>query len=231
MHGMIAPMDRALLFDFGGTLDAPGIAWKERALRLYRDAGIAITREAFEPIFYRADDGLVGALPPGCSLRETLNRLFGAVTDAVQPGDQPLAASISHEFLGEIRRHAAVSAALLARLSRRYRVAVVANFYGNLAAVCDEVGLTAYCDVIVDSAIVGYAKPDRRIFETALATLGVEAGAATFVGDSLPRDMMGARDVGMRHVWLVGSEPPVGSACCPGDVVIRSLPDLEGLLP
>ncbi len=224
-------MDRAVLFDFGGTLDAPGIPWKERALRLYRDAGVPITREAFEPIFYRADDGLVGALPPACSLRETLITLFDAVTDVVRPGDRQLAARISDGFLGDIRRHTAASAAMLARLSRRYHLGVVSNFYGNLAAVCDDLGLTAYCDVIVDSAVVGYPKPDPRIFEAALAKLGVEAGAATFVGDSLPRDMMGARDVGMRHVWLVADEPPIGSPCCPGDAVIRSLLDLEELLP
>ena len=50
----------------------------------------------------------------------------------------------------------------------------------------------------------------------------------TFVGDSLPRDMAGARAVGMPHIWLSGDR--AGAACCAGDRVIRTLDDLEAAL-
>ena len=36
----IAPI--CVLFDFGGTLDANGVAWKERFFRLFRDEGVGI---------------------------------------------------------------------------------------------------------------------------------------------------------------------------------------------
>jgi len=52
----------------------------------------------------------------------------------------------------------------------------------------------------------------------------------SFVGDSLTRDMAGARAVGMRHIWLVGGAAPAGDPCCRGDRVIHSLKDVEGLL-
>ena len=48
----------AILFDFGGTLDAPGVTWKERAWRLYRDAGVVSDAAVFDPVFYKADDAL-----------------------------------------------------------------------------------------------------------------------------------------------------------------------------
>ena len=35
------PRPAAILFDFGGTLDGPGLTWKTRAFRLYRSAGLA----------------------------------------------------------------------------------------------------------------------------------------------------------------------------------------------
>ena len=62
------------------------------------------------------------------------------------------------------------------------------------------------------------------------AALGLEPADATFVGDSLPRDMAGARAVGMRHIWLVSEAAPAQDPCCRGDRVIHSLKDLEGLL-
>ncbi|MBI1846215.1 MAG: HAD family hydrolase [Candidatus Rokubacteria bacterium] len=190
-----------------------------------------MSRETFDPIFYRADDALVGRLPMDCPLRETVSRLLDAVSQALRPGDPALATRVTERFVGDARRCIDASAPVLARLHDRYRLGLVSNFYRNLTAVCDDVGLSRHFDVIVDSEVVGYVKPDPRIFEAALVKLGVEADAATFVGDSLTRDMAGARAAGMRHVWLVGDEPPTGTPCCPGDRVIRSLDELEALLP
>jgi FMN phosphatase YigB (HAD superfamily) len=58
----------------------------------------------------------------------------------------------------------------------------------------------------------------------------VAPAAATFVGDSRPRDMEGARALGMRHVWLVDAAAPAAAPCCTGDPVIRSLDELEAVL-
>ena len=63
-----------LLFDFGGTLDADGVAWKERFHGLYRAEGLDMTAEAFAPAYYAADDPLVGGLPPTAGLAETVMR-------------------------------------------------------------------------------------------------------------------------------------------------------------
>lgn len=82
-------------------------------------------------------------------------------------------------------------------------------------------------DAAIDSAVVKAEKPDRRIFEAALATLGVGPRRALFVGDSRPRDMEGARALGMRHVWL---RPGEGDPCCPGDAVIASLLEISRVL-
>ena len=36
----MTPAVETLLFDFGGTLDADGVAWKERFFTLYRAEGL-----------------------------------------------------------------------------------------------------------------------------------------------------------------------------------------------
>jgi putative hydrolase of the HAD superfamily len=147
------------------------------------------------------------------------------------PGDAALARRLTERFLADAHDHAVASRAVLADLTRRYRLGVVSNFYGNLETVCADVSLAPLFGVIVDSARVGYSKPDPKIFETALAALGVAADEATFVGDFVARDMRGARDAGLEHIWMAGHGAPAGiGPCCAADPVIRSLGELTALL-
>ena len=216
----------AVLFDFGGTLDANGVAWKERFFRLYRDEGIKIAPERFAPIFYAVDDALAGAVPASLPLRDIVVRLVQSVTQALGLCNLALAEKIAKRFLEETLEQLSVNTAVLGRLSRRYRLGVVSNFYGNLATVCQEAGLSPFLTVVVDSACVGYMKPDPRIFFTALAELGVDPAQALFVGDSLRRDMAGARAIGMPHVWLAPTTPQGEGPCCPNDRVVQTLDEL-----
>ena len=216
----------AVLFDFGGTLDATGVAWKERFLQLYRDAGVKIAAERFEPIFYAVDDALVGAVPTTLPLRDVVERLVQSLTQALGLRDLTLAETIATQFLAATFEQLSINTAVLRALSRRYRLGVVSNFYGNLATVCHEAGLSPFLTVVVDSACVGYAKPDPRIFFTALAELRVDPAQALFVGDSLGRDMAGARAIGMPHVWLSAKTPQGEGLCCPNDRVVQRLDEL-----
>jgi putative hydrolase of the HAD superfamily len=220
----------ALLFDYGGTLDADGLPWKERFRQLYDAHGVTMPGETFDRIFYGADDALVGALQRACGLRETVARLAAGVSAGLGVGDQGLTDKVAEEFWqashAQLRRNRAV----LARLRRRHRLGLVSNFYGNLDAVCAETGIADLFDVLVDSTTVGVTKPDPRIFRRATDALGVEPSDTIFVGDSPSRDMAGARGLGMRHVLLVaaGANPP--SPCCPGDRIISRLADLDEVL-
>jgi FMN phosphatase YigB (HAD superfamily) len=227
---LIAHGPAAVLFDFGGTLDADGLPWKERVYRLFVEAGVVVARDRFAPSFYKADDALVGAIPPTTSFEETVARLVGGVAAALGLPDRSIAAGVTRRFIGDSLANIAVNVPLLRELARRYRLGVVSNFYGNLARVCDDAGIHSFFQVLVDSAEVGCTKPDPRIFQRALEALGVPASAATFVGDSLPRDMAGARAVGMRHIWLAGAEPSADGPCCRGDRRIGSLRELEAIL-
>ena len=56
-------MTLALLFDYGGTLDADGLPWKERFRQLYRAEGVDPPDAVFGPVFYAADDALPAGLP------------------------------------------------------------------------------------------------------------------------------------------------------------------------
>jgi HAD superfamily hydrolase (TIGR01549 family) len=217
-----------VLFDFGGTLDADGVAWKTRFFHLCREEGLVTDPERFDPVFYAADDALVGTIPATLSFRDTVDRLAAGVTRALG-GSAAAQARIASRFVDDALERLRDNQALLARLGQRYRLGIVSNFYGNLVTVCHNVNIHAFFGVIVDSVQVGCSKPDPRIFRRALDELGLTPADAVFVGDSLARDMAGARAVGMRHLWLAGSAVPA-AACCPGDPVLHALGELEGWL-
>jgi putative hydrolase of the HAD superfamily len=82
--------------------------------------------------------------------------------------------------------------------------------------------------VVVDSAVVGVAKPDRAIFSIALDALGVPAsGTVLYVGDSLRYDVAGALAAGLQPVHL----DPYGLCPLPsGHPHVRSLAELARIL-
>ena len=87
------------------------------------------------------------------------------------------------------------------------RLAVVSNSNGSVARLLESLGLTRWLDAVVDSGVVGFEKPDPRIFHHAAAALGVEPADAVHVGDLYSVDVVGARAAGVRAILL----DPVGA--------------------
>ena len=203
---MNAPV-KTLLFDFGGTLDADGVAWKERFHALYRAEGLNLDGEAFAPAFYAADDPLIGGLPSTTDLSGTVHALTANLegelarrVDANGSGDR--GRRVASAFLSKAASIFERNRPILKVLSARYRLGIVSNFYGNLEAVCDSAGLCSFFEVLVDSHCVGAEKPDPAIFRAALEGLGATPEETVLIGDSLRRDREGARRMGMRFIWI-----------------------------
>ena len=95
---------------------------------------------------------------------------------------------------------------VLLRLKPQYPLVLCSNFYGNLTEVLKEFQLDGLFQDVVESAVVGIRKPDVRIYELALRSLGgVEAAAdVVVVGDSLKNDIRPARQIGCQTIWLKG---------------------------
>lgn len=82
--------------------------------------------------------------------------------------------------------------------AREIRIGILSNATSDLVGFLEEIGLLQHFDFTIISAIVGTKKPDRRIFEQALALAGVEPAAAVHVGDMYLEDILGARNAGVR---------------------------------
>lgn len=97
---------------------------------------------------------------------------------------------------------AATPAALERLLDEGYRLAVVSNADGRVEALLEDRGLTRYLEFVIDSHVVGFAKPDRRIFDLAVARLGIAAARCLYVGDLFAVDVLGARAAGLEALLL-----------------------------
>ena len=116
---------------------------------------------------------------------------------------------------------------------------IVSNSDGSVAAELRRLGVCYALDgtaeqaegvpmgVVLDSAVVGIAKPDPRIFAIALEALGVPADDTVLhIGDSLRYDVTGALAAGIRPVHL----DPSGFCPAPdGHLHITSLAEVTGL--
>ena len=68
--------------------------------------------------------------------------------------------------------------------------------------VLENIGLGRYFDFILPSAVVGSAKPDKKIFEEALRLSGVAPHEACHIGDEIRTDVEGAQSVGIHPILL-----------------------------
>ncbi len=91
---------------------------------------------------------------------------------------------------------------LLERLSGRYRLGVIANQEPGAEQRLERFGIRCFFDVIVCSAEAGAAKPDPRIFLMALEQADCPPERAAMVGDRLDNDVIPAKKLGMRTVWV-----------------------------
>ena len=62
--------------------------------------------------------------------------------------------------------------------------------------------IEGHFDFIIASAVVGFAKPDVRIFKEALVRSGAVPTEALHVGDSIENDVFGARRSGIDALLL-----------------------------
>jgi HAD superfamily hydrolase (TIGR01549 family) len=228
-----------VLFDFGGTLDSDGVAWKERFHSLYQSEGLDLSAEAFAPAFYAADDALVGALAPTTGLEETVGTLTTNLeAELARRGggsgqrriDDARGQRVALRFLSEMSFAFARNRPVLETLSQRYRLGVVSNFYGNLEAVCESSGLGSLFGVMADSQRVGAEKPEPAIFQAALTALQAAPETTVMVGDSLRRDYEGARRSGMGFIWIAPEDIQAAERGATDRSAFAAVSELPGLL-
>jgi len=147
-------------------------------------------------------DGIVGTEPHlWRDYFHTLFRESGVPDHAVDAvGERLRAAHMDDHMWTHVEPGTAE--ALEGLLDAGFRLAVISNADGRMEAALERVGLRRHLEFVVDSRVVGFDKPDPRIFRAGLERMGLPAEEALYVGDLYPVDVVGARGVGMQAVLL-----------------------------
>ncbi|HET9624699.1 MAG TPA: HAD-IA family hydrolase [Kofleriaceae bacterium] len=196
-------------FDAGQTLIDLDVAFLARRLA---ERGVAIGPDALAaaaPAAWRRYDALVdpAAGHPWHELMATLLAGAGVAAADVRGlvdwlwSEQPRANLWRAEIPGMVDLARELAA-------RGVRVAVLSNSEGRLAELLAEIGIGDAFAAVIDSGRVGIEKPDRRIFDHALAALGA-TGSGIHIGDSWPADVAGALGAGWRAIWYGRRAAPV----------------------
>lgn len=95
-----------------------------------------------------------------------------------------------------------VPEALAALHAAGVKLAVVSNSDGTIESAMATFGLRDHLDAVFDSRIVGFEKPDARIFVAALKRIGTRPERTAHLGDLHAVDVLGARGAGVHGVLV-----------------------------
>jgi HAD superfamily hydrolase (TIGR01662 family) len=116
---------------------------------------------------------------------------------------------------------------VLRKLQGKYKLGIVSNFAipECVVKLLETHGLDKFFDVVVVSGAVNKRKPSPEIFQQALKKLSVDAAETVFVGDTVDADIKGAKDMGMKTIFIERRVQEEAEQICP-DQTIKNLSEL-----
>lgn len=211
-------MIKALLFDYGGTLDTAARHWSYVLHDGYTHAGVKLDQETFRTAYVYAERALARSpyVVPTDDFLDLLRKKVALEVEqltavgAWQPAGIDDAARLVDEVAlwcdAYARREVERSARVLQQLAAHYKLVVVSNFYGNLATILRAYGIAPYFDALIESAVVGVRKPDPAIWAIGVKATGFAPDECAAIGDSYGKDILPARSLGCETVWFEGEE-------------------------
>jgi len=204
---------KAVIFDFIGTLTSVGnYDFAVSRMKLYKaivDAGFRVDHEKFSRAYSEAHE----------KYRVVRYQEFIEVTNAVwisealnslgfktSPNDSRIKVAVNIFFEDyvnsfKLRRCAKQT---LRMFSKDYKLGLISNFtYAPVVyAGLRKSGINQFFDAVLVSEDIGWRKPHVKIFEEALKRLKVRAGETVYVGDSPTEDIEGAKQLGIKTIFI-----------------------------
>ncbi|MBZ5639245.1 MAG: HAD family hydrolase [Acidobacteriia bacterium] len=218
-----------VLFDAGGVLLDLDYAYLKRLLEARRLEATEDALERAEAIARTAIDRHVReGGSSGDAWRDYFRVIFGRVGAPPSLHEELIDALWeAHQRVGLWTVPVRGAVDIVSRLhGAGFRIGVVSNAEGRVERDLASAGFAGILDAVVDSHVVGVAKPDPRIFAIALERLRARPDTAVFVGDVPAVDVVGARAAGIAPV-LLDRHDLYPTADAPR---LRSLDDLPGWL-
>jgi putative hydrolase of the HAD superfamily len=234
---------RALLFDVNGTLiDIETDEWMEEAYRAIARflsyQGIALRRGEVRDLYFGIVKEQLAASAerfPEFDVvavwREVVRRHATDYTRSLAPEKlEHMPLFLAQLQRGITRKRLAAfpqTQEILTQVRTRFRLGVVSDAQSAYALPeLRAAGLAGYFSSFAISGDHGYRKPDRRLFQAVLTELQVCPEEAIFVGNDRYRDILGAREAGMKTILFCPQGNAGGSAEMEPDYLLYQYGDL-----
>lgn len=205
---------KAVITDYIGTLTNArrySLETSRRKLhRVLKEAGFEIPLSAFLTEYSKAHEKYrvvryqkLREVTNAVWVSEALNAL-GYETNAEDPRIKAALNVFFQDYVDtlELRPYAKT---LLSNISENCKLGLISNFtYTPVIYVSlRKLGVNHFFNTVVVSEDIGWRKPHKRIFQTALQKLQVKAKEAVFIGDSPLEDIEGAKTAGMKTIFVI----------------------------
>lgn len=215
-----------LLLDIGGVVILPNAAVLAKRLR---DRGMDVDSEGIHRAFWEANAAALQSDDPVRFWHE--RRPWGmawchSMGIDISHADEVMSAIVddnTEELWTQLEHSAATTLAELANSG--VRIVAVSNATGKTAKSLADAGILDHFVAVLDSAVEGIEKPDRRMYLRALERADVDAAHATFVTDH-PSEILGAQNAGIDSVYLY--DPFDAMPSMDGCTTIHALSELVG---
>lgn len=196
---------RAVVFDFFGTLTpgTPDRVWQVQLSRLAAAMGVSAEglRAALQESFPERITGALGDLP------QTLQALAARLGVRLAGEQLDAACRVRRRLQWEqfaLRPDALPTIECLR--ARGLKIGLLSDCTSELPEAFPELPLSALVDAAVFSCVVGFRKPDSRLFGLVTRELGADPGDCLYVGDGGGHELSGARAAGMHPVLMADAD-------------------------
>lgn len=210
-------MISAIFFDYGGTLAYRSkpieIIKEERFKNLYGyliNQGFDIKIEIFKEIF----NGVWDSIYKKCeeeSIEIPLEEIISKILEKINANniDKKEAPYIFLKpDLECIKLFPEVKETLIFLKNKKYKIGLISNTISDLfiEEILGKFKIKKFFDSIVTSAQTRIRKPRPEIFKKALKELNVIESQAIMIGDSLKSDILGAKRLGIKTIYIKRSD-------------------------
>lgn len=225
---------KAIIFDFGGTLDSDGIHWSERFWDVYCMVGVGCTKPEYEQAYVSSEKKLLSDIYSKVSFKEIFKISLINQLEYLYPGERSkikktLSSRLLELLYGDVLKKINDAREVLYELKKNFKLGLVSNFYGNLKEVCEELNLDMF-DAMIDSEVVGIRKPDPKIFALAVKELNLNASDCIVAGDSYDKDIEPAKKLGCTTLWLKGRSWREFDNTVYADYIIKSIKEIPAIV-
>jgi HAD superfamily hydrolase (TIGR01549 family) len=189
-------MVKAILFDFWGTLVENGIFPSPVKQARY----ILRLRMTFKDFIIRFEKAVM------TKPYNDLNEAFAAVCNEFQLDPQPF---ILEKLVGMWNKNELLGKPFLETIEvleylkkKKIKIGLISNTTPSITRVLEKFDLNKYFDATMFSYDEGLLKTDPEMFKKLIKKLKVKPDDVIMIGDSLPTDIIGSRNAGIKSILL-----------------------------